>query len=104
MIKLKKENKRAKEEEEKKEEEGIVDQPKTQKKCPGELRLQKEIQELDIPGHAKVSFPNPDDIMSFRLVVDLSREQCIWQGGKYEFSIEVSPNYPHDAPKCLCLT
>ena len=42
--------------------------------------------------------------MSFRLVVDLTREQCIWQGGKYEFTVEVSPSYPHDAPKCLCLT
>ena len=42
--------------------------------------------------------------MNFNLVVDLTREQCIWQGGKYEFSIEVQPTYPHDAPKCLCLT
>jgi len=39
MIKLKKESKRAKEEEEKKEEEGITDEPKMQKKSPGELRI-----------------------------------------------------------------
>ena len=74
MIKLKKESKRAKEEEEKKEEEGTTDEQKAPKKSPGELRIQKEILELDIPGHAKVSFPNPDDIMSFRLNVDLTRE------------------------------
>ena len=94
MIKLKKESKRAKEEEIKREEEGTTDEPKTQKKTAAELRVQKDFQELDIPGHAKVSFPNPDDIMSFRVVVDLSREECIWKGGKYEFQIEISPNYP----------
>ena len=39
MIKLKKESKRAKEEEEKKEDLGIIDEPKKQKKSPGELRI-----------------------------------------------------------------
>ena len=50
MIKLKKVNQRAKEEEAKKEEEDpgqIAD--KKQKKPPGELRLMKEINELDLP-------------------------------------------------------
>ncbi len=42
--------------------------------------------------------------MSFHVIVDLSREDCIWKGGKYKFSIEVSSNYPHDAPKCKCET
>ena len=54
MIKLKKQNKRALEEEEKKQEED-PNQPvvaKVNKKSPGELRIQKEIQELDIPRHA----------------------------------------------------
>ena len=36
--------------------------------------------------------------------MDLSNENCIWKNGKYTFSIEVGPNYPHDAPKCLCNT
>ena len=76
-----------------------------QKKSPGELRIQKEIQELDIPTHAQVSFPNKNDIMTFNLMVDLTHEQSsIWKGGKYEFTVEVGPNYPHDAPKCLCNT
>ena len=105
MIKLKKENKRAKEEEKKKEEDPVQgDQTITVKKSPGELRIQKEIQELDVPTHAQVHFPDETNIMSFKLLVDLTDQACIWKGGKYEFSIEVSPNYPHDAPKCLCLT
>ena len=42
--------------------------------------------------------------MNFNLVVDLTRENCHWQGGKYEFTISVGHNYPHDPPKCLCVT
>ena len=42
--------------------------------------------------------------MSFHVEVDLSKEDCIWRSGKYRFSIEVSNNYPHDAPKCKCET
>ena len=60
--------------------------------------------ELDIPSHAQVSFPNKEDILHFKLSVDLTREECLWKGGKYEFTIEVSPNYPYDAPKCKCDT
>ena len=106
MIKLKKANKRAEEETKKKEEEdpSAATENKKQKKCPGELRLQKEIQELDIPSHASIKYPNPSDIMNFHLVVNLTKTDCIWLGGTYEFTIEVSPNYPHDPPKCLCIT
>ena len=73
MIKLKRENKRAKEEEEKKTEE-VPNQTIKQKKPPGEIRLQKEIQELDVPGHAKVIFKDDGSIMSFKLEVDLKGE------------------------------
>ena len=79
-------------------------EPLKARKSPGELRLQKEIQELDIPSHASVKFGS-DSIMSFKLIVDLTnQDQCIWKGGKYEFSIEVLDNYPFAAPKCLCKT
>ena len=80
MIKLKKQNKRAQEEEEKKQEEEAAtggSQPnevKKSKKSPGELRIQKEIQELDIPTHATIKYPKPGDIMNFNLIVDLSHE------------------------------
>ena len=59
------------------------------------------MQELDIPTHATCTF-NPESLLNFRLKVDLSTETCLWQGGKYEFTIDISPNYPHEAPKCHC--
>ena len=43
-------------------------------------------------------------IMEFKCMVDLSNEESIWRGGKYVFSLEILPNYPHDAPKCKCET
>ena len=65
MIKLKKVNQRAKEEEAKKAEEDQNEeiQEKKQKKPPAELRLMKEVTELDLPQHAKIVFEQ-DSIMS----------------------------------------
>ena len=51
-----------------------------------------------------MDFPDANDVMNIRLTVDLTKESCHWKGGKYVFTIEVGPNYPHDAPKCKCET
>jgi len=74
------------------------------KRIPGELRLQKELGELDLPKHARVEFPDPKNIMRFEVYVDLTKEECLWKGGKYKFTVTVPPNYPHEAPKCHCDT
>lgn len=74
------------------------------KKSPGELRLKKEIAELDLPTHAEINFPDEQNIMKFELFVDLTKEECLWKGAKYKFTIAVPPNYPHEAPKCHCET
>ena len=107
MLKLfGKKTERDVEEEKKQEEESKNGQaaPVKTKKSPGELRLKKEITELDLPNHAKVSFPNDTSIMQFELLVDLTKEECLWNGAKYKFTITVPPNYPHDPPKCHCDT
>ena len=77
MIRVKKDNKRIQEEQKKKEEEeskgdgaAVVVSEKV-RKSPGEIRLQKEIQELEFPNHASIKF-NGDSIMSMRLIVDLT--------------------------------
>ena len=108
MIKLKKKNQRELEAEEKKKEDeanGIVsDEPAKKKKNPGELRLQGELAELDLPAHAKCVWAPGESIMNFKMHLDLKNEQCIWKGGQYEFEIQVSNSYPHEAPKCYCKT
>lgn len=111
MINLfKRKNIREEEEEKKKiEEEANADAQPTHappkvKKSPGELRLKKEIGELDLPAHAEITFPDPNNIMKFHLKVDLTKEECLWKGATYHFTIAVSANYPHEAPKCHCDT
>ena len=53
MLKLfNRKTERDKEEEKKEEESKETGAPIKQKKCPGELRLKKEVAELDLPNHA----------------------------------------------------
>ena len=68
---------------------------KGKKKSPGEIRLKKEITELDLPAHARVNIPDESNIMKFEVFVDLTNEECLWKGGKYKFTVIVDPNYPH---------
>lgn len=108
MLKLfNRKTERDKEEEKKEEEEqketGHAPFVKT-KKSPGELRLKKEVTELDLPSHAQVTFPDESNIMKFEVNVDLTKEQCLWKGAKYRFTVVVPPNYPHEPPKCHCET
>ena len=65
--------------------------------------MTKELTELDLPPHAIVKF-DKENIMSISVEVNLKKEDCLWQGGIYKFSVEVGPGYPHDAPKVKCAT
>ncbi len=106
MLKLfNKKTERDQEEEKKQQESGEPTQTATtKKKSPGELRMKKEIAELDLPSHAKVTFPDTDNIMKFEVEVDLTNEECLWKGGKYKFTVVVDAGYPHIAPKPHCDT
>lgn len=66
--------------------------------------LKVELGELDLPRHAKVNFPNENDIMNFEVYIDLKTEECLWKGAQYKFTVAVPPNYPHEPPKCHCET
>ena len=100
MLKLgrKKDNSR---EEEEKAKDG---EDKKVKKSPAEIRWRKEIGDLDLPDHAVVDFPDENDICNFYVTVDLKNEDCIWNGGKYKFSINIPKLYPYSPPKVHCDT
>ena len=49
-------------------------------------------------------FPDENNIMKFEVYVNLAREECMWKGAQYKFTVTVPPNYPHDPPKCHCDT
>eukprot|EP00357_Protocruzia_adherens_P024206 CAMPEP_0114997282 /NCGR_PEP_ID=MMETSP0216-20121206/14806_1 /TAXON_ID=223996 /ORGANISM="Protocruzia adherens, Strain Boccale" /LENGTH=185 /DNA_ID=CAMNT_0002361633 /DNA_START=65 /DNA_END=622 /DNA_ORIENTATION=- len=90
-----------KKEENKKEEESKTGK---KKQTPGELRLRKEIAELDVPKNAQVNFNDENNIMEFQVIVDCDDEDSCWKGATYDFTFTVPPSYPHDPPRVHCNT
>ncbi|XP_058222774.1 NEDD8-conjugating enzyme Ubc12-like isoform X1 [Rhododendron vialii] len=73
------------------------------KQSAGELRLHKDISELNLPKTCSISFPNgKDDLMNFQ--VTIRPREGYYRGGLFLFSFKVSPIYPHEAPKVKCKT
>ncbi|KAF6995878.1 hypothetical protein CFC21_012301, partial [Triticum aestivum] len=61
------------------------------------------IAELNLPKTTKISFPNgKDDLMNFEAT--LRPDEGYYLGGSFTFTFQVSPSYPHEAPKVKCKT
>lgn len=65
-----------------------------------QLRLQKDVTELDLPRGIKVSFPDPSDIFNFDLTI--VPQENYYKGGKFSFQVEINNNFPIDPPKIKC--
>jgi len=72
------------------------------KRSAGEIRIQKDITELDTGKAAEAVFPNPNDLTNFNVI--LSPDSGCWAGAKFTFNFTIGPNYPHEPPKVLCKT
>ena len=48
----------------------------------------------------KTSFPNPDDILNFTLIIE--PDEGMYKGGSFNFNFTVNQNFPHDPPKVKC--
>ncbi|KAH7845364.1 hypothetical protein Vadar_001191 [Vaccinium darrowii] len=71
------------------------------KQSAGEIRLHKDMRELNLPKSCSISFPNgKDDLMNFQ--VTIRPDEGYYRGGLFRFSFKVSPIYPHEAPKVKC--
>ncbi len=75
-------------------------------KTAGELRLQKEMTDLekDLDPCVKMTFPDKNNIMEFEVSIKITDEESLWYPATYKFNIKVPPNYPHDPPRCTCVT
>ncbi|GER47927.1 ubiquitin-conjugating enzyme family protein [Striga asiatica] len=63
----------------------------------------KYISELNLPKTCSMSFPNgKDDLMN--IVVTIRSDEGYYLGGTFVFSFQISPLYPHAAPKVKCKT
>ncbi|KAG2484711.1 hypothetical protein HYH03_016539 [Edaphochlamys debaryana] len=73
------------------------------KMSAGELRIQKDMAELNLPPNITISFPDgKDKYMHFFIVI--RPDEGIYRGGKFTFEFTIPTGYPHDAPKVLCTT
>uniref|UniRef100_A0A7N0T087 NEDD8-conjugating enzyme Ubc12 n=1 Tax=Kalanchoe fedtschenkoi TaxID=63787 RepID=A0A7N0T087_KALFE len=66
--------------------------PPGKKQSPGELRLQKDMSELNLPKTCNISFPNGhDDLMNFE--VSIRPDEGYYRGGIFVFTFQVPPIY-----------
>ncbi|GLD94252.1 hypothetical protein PINS_up002863 [Pythium insidiosum] len=75
---------------------------KEKKRTPGEIRIQKDIAELDGGQAATVTFPDANDLTVFN--VKISVDTGLWKGASFDFHFKIPPMYPHEPPKVKCLT
>ncbi|CAL5378609.1 hypothetical protein ACSBR2_019383 [Camellia fascicularis] len=73
------------------------------KQSAGELRLQRDIGELNLPKSCTMAFPNgKDDLMNFE--VTIRPDEGYYLGGTFIFTFQVPAVYPHEPPKVKCKT
>jgi len=72
------------------------------RKTPGEIRIQKDIAELDGGDVATINFPNVNDLTKFHVVV--TPDTGFWKGATYHFTFSIPAMYPHEPPKVHCDT
>ncbi|KZP25314.1 E2 ubiquitin-conjugating enzyme [Athelia psychrophila] len=74
---------------------------KKPKTSAAQIRVQKDLTELDLPATMQTNFPDPADLLNFTLTI--TPDEGMYQGGAFTFSFVINTNYPHDPPKVKCL-
>ena len=75
----------------------------------------QDINEMELPKTCKTDFPDPDDLLVFKLTiypdevhsrVDITALfvrvmyfQGVYRDGQFTFSFKIGPSYPHEPPK-----
>mmetsp|Transcript_48971 Transcript_48971/g.72817 ORF Transcript_48971/g.72817 Transcript_48971/m.72817 type:complete len:202 (-) Transcript_48971:201-806(-) len=72
------------------------------KRTPGEIRIQKDIAELDGGKVAIIDFPNANDLTTFN--VSVTPDSGFWKNATYLFTFVIPPHYPHSPPRVTCKT
>merc|ERR1712179_780049 len=86
----------------KKEEGGKGGGSSKKKASAAQLRITKDINELELPKTCKTEFPDPDDLLSFKLVI--YPDEGFYRHGQFTFSFKIGAAYPHEPPKVKCET
>ncbi|CCH45715.1 NEDD8-conjugating enzyme UBC12 [Wickerhamomyces ciferrii] len=75
----------------------MVNQKKT---TPAQLRIEKDLNELDIPSTIKLKILDSSK-MNFEIII--KPDEGYYQKGSFKFQINLNNNFPIDAPKVKCL-
>ncbi|KAJ5074857.1 nedd8-conjugating enzyme ubc12 [Anaeramoeba ignava] len=68
----------------------------------GELRVQKDLDALELPPSTKIEYPDKDDILNFKII--MTPREGIYKDGTFTFTFQISTEYPHQVPKVHCDT
>ncbi|KAH6649800.1 ubiquitin-conjugating enzyme/RWD-like protein [Chaetomium tenue] len=80
--------------------EGGSSAAKKKKVTAAQLRVQKDLSELSLGSTMSTDFPDPDDILSFILYIE--PDEGMYKGGRFSFTFNITPSFPHEPPKVLC--
>lgn len=67
---------------------------------PAQIRLQRDMAELELSDTMQLHLPNPEDLLNFTLT--LTPDEGMYHGGQFNFTFAFKATYPHDPPKVLC--
>jgi len=67
-----------------------------------QLRLQKDLSELQLPKTCQTTFPDKDDLLNFKLTIE--PDEGFYKDGRFVFTFKIGPSYPHEPPKVKCET
>jgi len=73
---------------------------KKPKTSAAQIRVQKDLTELDLPPTMKTHFPDPADLLNFTLTI--APDEGMYRGGAFVFSFTINNSYPHEPPKVKC--
>jgi hypothetical protein len=72
-----------------------------ERKSMGELRIMKDLEELDVGSNADVT-ADPADML--QISVTVKPDEGFWCGGRFGFKVVIPRDYPHSPPKVKCIT
>jgi ubiquitin-conjugating enzyme E2 M len=76
--------------------------PQRKRIQPGQVRIQKDITDLDEKVIVRTNFPDPNNLMHF--CITIVPDSGYWKGHEYAFEFHIPEMYPHEPPKVKCLT
>lgn len=65
-----------------------------------ELRMKKDVSELQLPPTMKAVFPDLENILNFKLTIQ--PDEGMYKDGLFTFNVVTGLQYPHEAPKVKC--